>query len=160
MQTRSSSEGAIINRRGDHQSEVLAWTPSIVLDKAPLPRDASIRDFQQGRARYVANAVEQALLLPVDMADLRSMRKHEVFLSLKRDLAMASPLTIFLTFNITTIFSFFFFFNYLLYLFPWQAIQAVYRVEEMVNNSHRQMKEEEGRCIVAVDAFNVIDRKI
>ena len=79
-----------------------------MLDKAPLPRDASIRDSQQGRARYVANAVEQALLLPVDMADLRSMRKHEVFLSLKRDLAMASPLTIFLTFNITTFFSFFF----------------------------------------------------
>ena len=130
-----------------------------MLDKAPLPRDASIRDFQQGRARYVANAVEQALLLPVDMADLRSMRKHEVFLSLKRDLAMASPLTIFLTFNITTFFSFFFF-NYLLYLFPWQAIQAVYRVEEMVNSSHRQMKEEEGRFIAAVDAFNVTDRKI
>ena len=130
-----------------------------MLDKAPLPRDASIRDSQQGRARYVANAVEQALLLPVDMADLRSMRKHEVFLSLKRDLAMASPLTIFLTFNITTFFSFFFF-NYLLYLFPWQAIQAVYRVEEMVNSSHRQMKEEEGRFIAAVDAFNVTDRKI
>ena len=108
MQTGSSSEGAITNRRGDHQSEVLAWTPSIVLDKAPLPRDASIRGFQQGRARYVANAVEQALLLPVDMADIRSMRKHEMFLSLKRDLAMASPLTIFLTFNITTFFSFFF----------------------------------------------------
>ena len=151
MQTRSSSEGAIINRRGDHQSEVLAWTPSIVLDKAPLPRDASIRDFQQGRAGYVANAVEQALLLPVDMADLRSMRKHEVFLSLKRDLAMASPLTIFLTFNITTFFSLSLslFFNYL-----------VYKVEEMVNSSHRQMKEEEGRCIAAVDAFNVTDRKI
>ena len=158
MQTRSFSEGAITNRRGDHQSEVLAWTPSIVLDKAPLPRNASIRDFEQGRARYVANAVEQALLLLVDMADLRSMRKHEVFLSLKRDLAMASPLTIFLTFNIITFFSFFF--NYLLYLFPWQAIQAVYRVEEMVNSSHRQMKEEEGRCIAVVDAFNVTDRKI
>jgi len=37
--------------------------------------------------------VEQTLLLPGDMADLRSMRKHEVFLSLKRDLALVSPLT-------------------------------------------------------------------
>ena len=26
------------------------------------------------------NAVEQYLLLPIDMVDLRSMRKHEVFL--------------------------------------------------------------------------------
>ena len=32
--------------------------------------------------------MEQTLLLPKDMADLRSMRKHEVFLGLKRDLAM------------------------------------------------------------------------
>ena len=45
-QTRSSSEGAIIDKRGDHQTEVLAWTPSIVLDKAPPPSDASIKDFQ------------------------------------------------------------------------------------------------------------------
>ena len=41
-------------------------------------------------AGYVADAVEQSLLLPKDMADLRSMRQYEVFLSLKRDLAMVS----------------------------------------------------------------------
>ena len=29
-------------------------------------------------------------LLPQDMADLRSLKKHEVFLTLKRDLAMVS----------------------------------------------------------------------
>lgn len=52
--------------------------------------DASIRDFQGGTAGYVANAVEQTLQLPKDMADLKSMRKHEVFLSLKRDLAIVS----------------------------------------------------------------------
>ena len=34
--------------------------------------------------------MEQPLLLPKDMADLKSMRKHEVFLNLKRDLAMVS----------------------------------------------------------------------
>ena len=93
MQTRSSSEGAIVYRRGDHQTEVPTWTPSIVLDRAPLPSDSSIRDFQQGKDGYMANAVAQALLLPTDMADLRSMRKHEVFLNLKRDLAMVSLLT-------------------------------------------------------------------
>ena len=68
----------------------------MVLDGAALPAYASIRDFQQGRARYVANNMEQALLLPGDIADLRSMRKHEVFLSLKRDLALVSPLTTFI----------------------------------------------------------------
>ena len=59
-----------------------------MLDGAPLLADASIRDFQEGKAGYVADAVEQALLLLGDMAELRSMRRHEVFLNLKRYLAM------------------------------------------------------------------------
>ena len=64
-----------------------------MLNGAPLLADASIRNFQQGRVGYVADAVEQALLLPEDMDDLRSMRKHKVFLSLKRDLSLVSSLT-------------------------------------------------------------------
>ena len=79
----------------------------MVLDGAPLPTDASIRDFQQ-RAGYVADAVEQALLLPRDMVDLRTMRKHEVFLTLKRDLDLVSPLTTFLFPFIIAIISFIF----------------------------------------------------
>ncbi|KAK9997975.1 hypothetical protein SO802_017578 [Lithocarpus litseifolius] len=82
----------------------------------------------KGRARYVADVVEKALLLPGDMADLRSIRKHEVFLSLKRDLAL--------------------------------AIQSAHRAEEIVNNSHRLMKDEEARRIVVVEAFKVAERKI
>jgi len=30
----------------------------------------------------------------------------------------------------------------------------------MLNSSHRQMKEEEAKCIAAVDAFNVADKNI
>ena len=60
------------------------------LDGSPLFSDTSIRDFQQGSTGYVADAVEQSLLLPKDMADLRSMRHYEVFLGLKRDLGMVS----------------------------------------------------------------------
>ena len=67
----------------------------LMLDKAPSLTDASIRNFQQGKADYVADIVEQALLLPEDMADLRSLRKHEVFLSLKRDLTLVSLLNTF-----------------------------------------------------------------
>lgn len=74
-----------------------------MLDGAPLLADASIRDFREGRASYVANVVEQALLLFGDMADLRSLRKHEVFLSLKRDLALVSLSPSFFTFKITTV---------------------------------------------------------
>ena len=158
-ETRSSNEGAIIDRRGDHHIEVPAWTPSIVLDEASLPSDASIRDFQQSRAEYVANAVEQVLFLPSDIADLRSIRKHEVFLSLKRDYAMVSPLTNFLLFEITLLFSLFFFFLQL-YFFLWQVLQAICRVEEMINFSYRQMKEEEGRHVAVVDPFDVAEKKI
>jgi len=49
------------------------------LDGAPLLSNASIRDFQQGMVGYVADVVEQSLLLPKDMADLKSMKQHKVF---------------------------------------------------------------------------------
>ena len=94
-------------------------------------------------AGYVANAVEQTFLLPKDMADLRFMRKHKVFLDLKRDLAMVSFLL-----------PFFFF----LTSFPSQAIQVSFRAEEMVNSSHCMYKEEEGRRIAAVEAFQVAEK--
>ena len=42
---------------------VLIWNPSLKLDGAPLPLDSSIRDFQKEKAGYVANALEQPLLL-------------------------------------------------------------------------------------------------
>ena len=59
-----------------------------MVDGAPLLANASIRDFQGGKVDYIVDAMEQALLLPGDIAKLRSMRRHEVFLSLKRYLAM------------------------------------------------------------------------
>ena len=59
----------------------------VVLDGAPLHADSSICNFDNGRVGYVANSVEQALL-PRDMVELRNLKKHEMFLSLKRDLAL------------------------------------------------------------------------
>ena len=53
------------------------------LDEDSLLSDAFIRDFQQGMAGYVADAVEQSLLLPKDIFDLRSIRQYKVFLRLK-----------------------------------------------------------------------------
>ena len=61
-----------------------------MLEESPLPTNSSIRNFQQGKAGYVADAVEQALLLLDDMADLRTMKKHKAFLGLKRYLTMVS----------------------------------------------------------------------
>ena len=98
--------------KGDQQVEPPTYALSLVLDDALLPSDASIKDFQRGKVGYVANSMEQALLLPKDMADFRSMRKHKVFLDLKRDLAMVSPSTPSLIFTYY-IFIFYYFFLFL-----------------------------------------------
>ena len=36
----------------------------------------------------------------------------------------------------------------------------MHRAEELLNNSHRQMKDEEGRRIAIVDTFNVAEKRI
>ena len=139
--------------------------PALVLDSAPLPMDASIINFQQRKAGYVVDTVEQALLLPEDMADLRSLRKHEVFLSLKRDLAMVSLLPTLLFFYHSNKFFFFLFFVLIfrafiyLFFFFLKAVQAVHRAEEIVISSHKMMKEEKGRCTVAVKTFELAEKK-
>ena len=58
--------------------------------------NASFRDFNKGEGTYVANALERSLLLPADMADLKTLRRQEVFLSMKRYLGMVR-LSIFVT---------------------------------------------------------------
>ena len=77
----------LTDKRAETQVRVLVWAPPHVLDGVPLLSDASIRSSHQEKVGYVVDALDQALLLPVDMFDLRIMRKHEVFLSLKKDLA-------------------------------------------------------------------------
>ena len=52
-----------------------------MLDEAPLLANTSIKDFQEGKAGNMTDTLEQALLLPEDMIELRSMKRHEVFLS-------------------------------------------------------------------------------
>ena len=83
-QKKSSSEGSITERVSNRCPRVPIWDPSLVLDGALLPLDFSIRDFQKGKTGYVANALEQPLLLPQDMVDLRTLKKLEVFLTLKK----------------------------------------------------------------------------
>ena len=55
--------------------------------------NASLRDFQNGEGTYMVNALEKSLLLPADMAELKNLRRQEVFLSMKRYLGMVRPLT-------------------------------------------------------------------
>ena len=59
-----------------------------MLGGEPLMDDALIRDFNGGIGCHVALALEQTLLLPRDMVELRGLRKNEVFLNTKRYLGM------------------------------------------------------------------------
>ena len=64
-----------------------------VNNDTPISWDASIRSFQRGQLGYIADALEQPLLLPRDMDAYRHFKQPELFLSLKRDLTMVSNLT-------------------------------------------------------------------
>ena len=50
--------------------------------------DTSIRDFNGGIGCHVASAIEEALLLPKDMAEIKNMRKNQIILDNKRYLGM------------------------------------------------------------------------
>ena len=68
------------------------------LNGSPLRENASIYNFDDRRAGYVANAVEQGLLLPKDMDEHQNLKKHKLFLSVKKDLALVRfPYTYFST---------------------------------------------------------------
>ena len=45
-------------------------------------------------------------------------------------------------------------------MFPTQAVQAAFKAEELVDYSHWQYKNEEGRRIAAVEAFNVAEKSL
>ena len=89
----------VAEKRSDPQVGPPTWLPDPMLNGEPLLPPASIHDFQGGVPGYVADTVEQALLLPKDMAKLRDMRRHGVFLSLKRYLGMVRLPSFFLTYS-------------------------------------------------------------
>ena len=59
-----------------------------MLGGEPLTDDASIRDYNGGIGCHVASVLEETLLLPKDMVELRGLRRNEVFLQAKRFLGM------------------------------------------------------------------------
>ena len=65
-----------------------AWLPVPMLGGEPLRDDASIRDFNGGIGCHVASAIEEALLLPKDMAEIKNMRKNQIILDNKQYLGM------------------------------------------------------------------------
>ena len=65
------------------------WSPVLEVDGAPITMDASLRHFG-GHAGRMADVLLQPLLLPTDLAAYRSFDHPDLFLSIKRDLAMVS----------------------------------------------------------------------
>ena len=66
------------------------WSPKLKVDGVPITYDATLRHYRGGHAGLVAEALEQPLLLPKDMEAYRNFNHPELFLFLKRDLAMVS----------------------------------------------------------------------
>ena len=66
------------------------WSPVLEVDGAPIAMDATLRHFRGGHAGLMAEALQQPLLLPQDMAAYGSFNHPDLFRSLKRDLAMVS----------------------------------------------------------------------
>ena len=79
--------------------EPQAWLPAPMLGSEPLMDDVSIRDFNGGIGCHVASALEQTLLLPKDMVELRGFRRSEVFLHTKRFLGMVCTYSLLLFFS-------------------------------------------------------------
>ena len=50
------------------------WAPMIEMDGAPIPYESMIRESSRGHSMYLAQAIEQPLLLPKDMDALRQIR--------------------------------------------------------------------------------------
>ena len=40
------------------------WSPRLEVDRAPISWGTSVHEFQKGRAGHIAEALDQALLLP------------------------------------------------------------------------------------------------
>ena len=59
-----------------------------MLGGEPLIDDASIRNYNGGIGCHVASILEETLLLPKNMVELRGLRRNEVFLQAKRFLGM------------------------------------------------------------------------
>ena len=90
------------------------------VDGMPIAYDATFRHYRGGHASLVAEALEQSLLLPQDMEAYRTFNHPELFLSLKRDLAMVSDFVYFpsfilisLHFIVKVIFYYYYYFYFL-----------------------------------------------
>ena len=97
LAARSRTSQFVESREEQHRADVhitqRIWSPLLEVDGAPIPWRASVCEFQKGRTGHIAEALEQLLLLPKDMDSYRHFKQNDLFLSLKRYLAMVNFLS-------------------------------------------------------------------
>ena len=72
------------------RQQLHTWALRLELDGVAISWNSTIREFQNGHAQYLPETLEQPLFLPKDTTALRHMRQLNLFMSLKRDLALVS----------------------------------------------------------------------
>ena len=129
--------------------------------------NASIRDFNGGIGCHVASVLEETLLLPKDMVELRGFKRNEVFFHTKRFLGMVCIyfFTIFFIFYffiyiyiyiLDTILILFFFLSFLFFFFL-KAVQSTFRLEEMFNSLSQQLDDERKQRVAAVQTLTIAE---
>ena len=86
----SSVESQDEENRAEMRVHPRTWSLKLEVDRVAIPYTAFVREYNKGRAGYIAEALEQPVLLPRDMEAYRRFSQPELFLSLKKDLAMVS----------------------------------------------------------------------
>ena len=145
-----------------------------MLGGEPLTADASIRDYNGGIGCHVASVLEETLLLPKDMVELRGLRRNEVFLQAKRFLGMVCIVTLsifvlFFSLGITliscylyvyTLLSLYIFcvcFVVVFFFFFKQAVQSTFRMEEIYHSVAQQLDDERKRRVSTVQTLTMVE---
>ena len=123
------------------------WSPKLKMDGVPITYNASFRHYRGGHAGHVAEALEQSLLLPKDMEAYRNFNHPELFLSLKRDLAMVSHL---IHYSTLILLHFLTFYSKGKTPFVFLVTQQVFVAEEWVKNAR-------GEARAALDAQSEVE---
>ena len=118
------------------------WALRLELDGTGIPWDTSIQEFQRGHSTYIIEALEQHLLLPKTMEALRRMRQPDLFMSLKRDLAMVSSPSNPLDKCKVAPFQSFLLFTWDSFVVFVQVTQQVFVIEEWVRDAHNKARVE------------------
>ena len=109
------------------------------MDGAAIPYDALTWDAPRGHANYLAQTLQQPLLFPQDMDSIQRTKRSDLFMSLKRDLAMVNCSSTIQVFKIS------FFLSVMLILFliilaiSMQVTQQVYVAEDWVRSANNNL---------------------